>query len=87
MSLTIKELSASATLDQAAMTAVRGGDNGNAIATTVTQGLAQSVPVSIGALGPVNTNVNVTGKQTSNVDNSQLAGDSFLVALGCFFPE
>jgi len=82
MSLTIQNLSASEALDQAAMTAVRGGDNGNSISTIVDQGMIQNVPVSILAGGPVNTNVNVTGKQTSNVYNSQVAGDAFLALFG-----
>ena len=86
MSLTIKELSASVALDQAAMTAIHGGDNGNAISTVVDQGMIQNVPVAILAGGPVNTNVNVTGKQTSNVYNDQYAGDSFFVGLP-FFPS
>jgi hypothetical protein len=69
MNLTIKDLSASAELDQAAMTAIHGGDNGSSATNVIGQVMNLSVPVAVGATGPANTNVHL---------NDQLAGDSYL---------
>jgi hypothetical protein len=78
MNLTIKDLSASAELDQAAMTAVRGGDNGSSATNFIGQALNLSVPVAVGANGPANTNVHVSGTQNATILNDQFAGDSYL---------
>ena len=65
-------------LDTSAMTAVRGGDNGNSANNTIGQVLNLSVPVAVGAAGPANTNVHVDGTQDATIWNYQDAGDSFL---------
>jgi hypothetical protein len=64
-------------LDTEAMTAVRGGDNGNSANNTIGQVLNLSVPVAVGAGGPSNTNVHVDGTQYATIWNDQDAGDSF----------
>ena len=65
-------------LDTKAMTAVRGGDNGNSASNTIGQALYLSVPVAVDAGGPSNTNVHVNGTQNATIWNDQYAGDSFL---------
>jgi hypothetical protein len=65
-------------LDTKAMTAVRGGDNGNSATNTVGQEMKLSVPVDVLAYGPANTNVRVNGTQNASIWNDQYAGDSFL---------
>ncbi len=72
----IKDLSKE--LDTQAMTSVRGGDNGNSATNTIGQELNLSVPVAVGAGGPSNTSVHVTGTQNASIWNDQYAGDSFL---------
>jgi len=71
-------------LDDRAMSAVHGGDNGNSIATTVLQAMQIQAPVSIvnGAGSASNNFINVNGSQSSNVSNSQTAGDEFAAFLG-----
>jgi len=64
-------------LDTKTMSAVRGGDNGNAATNTIGQVLNLSVPVAVGAGGPSNTNVHVDGSQYATIWNDQDAGDSF----------
>ena len=64
-------------LDAKSMTAVIGGDNGNAATNTIGQVLNQSVPSAIGVGGPANTNVHVNGTQNATIWNYQDAGDSF----------
>jgi hypothetical protein len=64
-------------LDTKAMTAVRGGDNGNSATNTIGQALNLYVPVAVGAGGPSNTNVDVSGTQYATIWNDQDAGDSF----------
>jgi hypothetical protein len=66
-------------LDTETMTAVRGGDNGNAATNRIGQALNLSVPVAVGAYGPANTNVHVYGTQDATIYNDQDAGDSFRV--------
>jgi hypothetical protein len=65
-------------LDTQAMTAVRGGDNGNSATNTIGQEMKLYVPVGVGAGGPANTNVHVNGTQNGSIWNDQYAGDSFL---------
>jgi len=81
MTLTIKDLSASSELDQAAMTAVRGGDNGSSATNVIGQGMNLTVPVGVLANGPANTSICVNGTQNASVYNDQYAGDSFLALL------
>ena len=78
----IKDLSKE--LDTEAMTAVRGGDNGNSAASTVLQelGIAAPVGVSYGAGSAGNTFVHVDGSQSGSVSNDQNAGDKFEAFLG-----
>jgi hypothetical protein len=66
-------------LDTMAMSAVRGGDNGNSATNTIGQALNLSVPVAVGAGGPSNTNVHVDGTQYATIWNDQDAGDSFKI--------
>jgi hypothetical protein len=75
----IKDLSKE--LDTKALSAVHGGNNGNAATNTIGQALNMSVPVVVGATGPANTNVSVDGTQNAYIDNFQFAGDSFLAFL------
>jgi len=65
-------------LDTAAMTAVRGGDNGNAATNTIGQVLNLSAPVAVLSNGPTNTDVHVNGTQNATIWNDQFAGDYFL---------
>ena len=68
-------------LDTQAMTAVRGGDNGNSATNAIGQAMNLSVPVSVLANGPSNTSVHVKGTQNASIWNDQDAGDSFLALL------
>jgi len=78
MNLTIKDLSASTELDHAAMTAVRGGDNGSSATNAIGQAMNLTVPVGVLANGPANTSIHVNGTQNATICNQQFAGDSFL---------
>ena len=69
-------------LDTKAMTAVRGGDNGNSATNTIGQAQNLYVPVGVLSYGPSNTNVHVNGTQNASIWNYQDAGDSFRA----FFP-
>jgi hypothetical protein len=79
----IKDLSKE--LDTKAMSAVRGGDNGNSATNTIGQVQNLSVPVSVLGYGPTNSSVHVNGTQNASIWNSQYAGDSF-AALFPVFP-
>ncbi len=68
-------------LDKKAMAEVRGGDNGNSANNTIGQVLNIAAPVAVGAGGPSNTSVDVTGTQDAAIFNDQDAGDSFKVAF------
>ena len=72
----IKDLSKN--LDTKAMSAVRGGDNGNSATNAIGQVMNLSVPVGVVSYGPSNTNVHVNGTQNASIWNSQFAGDSYL---------
>ena len=70
-------------LDSKAMTAVHGGDNGNAGVNTVFQQLGMNVPIGI-VTGPgaaVNNFIDVDGSQNASIDNQQDSGDKFLAFL------
>jgi len=71
----IKDLSLE--LDTKALSAVHGGNNSNAANNTIAQLQNLSVPVVVGATGPANTNVTVTGTQNASIWNYQEAGDLF----------
>jgi len=68
-------------LDTKALSAVHGGNNGNAANNTIGQQLGIVAPVVVGVAGPANTNIDVTGTQNAYIDNFQFAGDSFLALL------
>ena len=73
-------------LDTKTMSAVRGGDNGNAATNTIGQVLNLSAPVAVGAAGPANTNVHVDGTQDATIFSDQDGGDAFKVGFP-FSPE
>jgi len=66
-------------LDAKALAAVHGGNNGNAADNTIGQVMNLSVPIAVGAMGPANTNISVTGTQNATIYNDQRAGDLFAV--------
>jgi len=66
-------------LDAKALSAVQGGNNGSAADNTIGQVMNLSVPVVVGAAGPANTNVSVTGTQNATILNDQRAGDLFAI--------
>jgi hypothetical protein len=85
MTLTIKDLSTSTELGQAAMTAVRGGAQGNSAVSTI--GQVQNVNVPVAAMsGPgssLNNTVHVNADQHGSIHTYQNNGDrfSFLAAF------
>lgn len=79
----IKDLSKE--LDAEGLSAVRGGNNGNAATNAIGQQLGIVAPVAVLAGGPANTNVDVTGTQHADIYNVQHAGDAF--ALLPLFPR
>ena len=81
MNLTLKDLSASSELDQAAMTAVRGGDNGASATNAIGQVMNLAVPVGVLACGPANTDIHVNGTQNASICNNQFAGDTLVAGL------
>jgi hypothetical protein len=71
-------------LDTKAMTAVRGGDNGDSAASSILQAMGISAPVSVG-YGPGsagNTFVHVDGTQSGDITTHQTSGDKFAAFLG-----
>jgi hypothetical protein len=71
-------------LDIEAMSAVRGGDNGNSAASNILQAMGINAPVAV-AYGPGsagNTFVHVDGSQDADISNHQTAGDKFAAFLG-----
>ena len=86
MNLTIKDLPASTELDHAAMSAVRGGDNGAAATNAIGQVMNLVVPVGVATNGPANTDIHVNGTQNASICNQQFAGDSFLALFPCGVP-
>jgi hypothetical protein len=87
MNLTIKDLSASTELDQAAMTAVHGGDFGQAVVPTLIQGLEQNNinMVGAGAGSAINNTNDVTGTLSATQHVNQNIGDVLKVKFG--FPR
>jgi hypothetical protein len=84
MNLTIKDLSASADLDQAAKAAVRGGNNGTANVDTLLQQMGISAPIGIlnGPGSASNNFIDVSGSQDATQETNQHAGDMFFALLG-----
>jgi hypothetical protein len=71
-------------LDTEAMTAVRGGDNGDSAASSILQAMGINAPVAVG-YGPGsagNTFVHVDGSQSADISNHQTSGDKFAAFLG-----
>jgi hypothetical protein len=71
-------------LDTEAMTAVRGGDNGNSAASSILQAMGINAPVAVGygAGSAGNTFIHVNGSQDADISNHQTAGDKFAAFLG-----
>ena len=71
-------------LDTEAMTAMRGGDNGNSAASSILQAMGINAPVAVGygAGSAGNTFVHVDGSQDADISNHQTAGDKFAAFLG-----
>ena len=71
-------------LDTQALTAVRGGDNGNAATSNILQAMGIEAPVMVGygAGSAGNTFVHVNGSQTAGISNDQTAGDKVAAFLG-----
>ena len=71
-------------LDTEAMTAVRGGDNGNSAASSILQAMGINAPVAVGygAGSAGNTFIHVDGSQDADISNHQTAGDKFAAFLG-----
>jgi hypothetical protein len=71
-------------LDTQAMTAVRGGDNGNSSVSNILQGLGIDAPVAAvyGAGSAGNTFVHVSGSQNGDASTEQTSGDKFSAFLG-----
>lgn len=82
--LTIKDLANSTELDHAAMTAVRGGNQGNADVGNILQAQQVWVPV-VATSGPgsaQNVFVDVDANQSASQSTRQNNGDKFALALG-----
>jgi len=73
-------------LDSKTMSAVHGGDNGASATNVIDQKMGLSVPVTVGGVGPANTNVTVNGTQNASIWNGQFAGDTFALLPVCFSP-
>ena len=86
MNLTIKDLSTSTELDQAAMSAVRGGDYGNANVSNIGQLFSVQTPVLLGAGADsaVNNTVDITATQHGSIRTDQHAGDAFSFMAGLY---
>jgi hypothetical protein len=71
-------------LDTKAMTAVRGGDNGNAAVSNILQAMLINAPVAVGygAGSAGNTFVHVDGDQSADITTHQTSGDKFAAFLG-----
>ena len=79
MSLNIKDLAAHTELDAGAMSAVRGGDYGNANVSTIGQLFSVETPVMVaaGAGSALNNDVDVYASQRGSIHTDQRAGDAF----------
>jgi len=71
-------------LDTKAMSAVRGGDNGNSSVSSLLQAMGIDSPIAVGygAGSAGNTFINVTGSQSGSNSTEQTAGDKFAAFLG-----
>jgi hypothetical protein len=71
-------------LDTKAMSAVRGGDNGDASTSSILQAMGISAPVLVGygAGSAGNTFVNVNGSQDGSESTHQTSGDKYAAFLG-----
>ena len=71
-------------LDAQAMTAVRGGDNGNSAVSTTLQALGIDAPIAIGygAGSAGNTFIHIDPSQSASTSTEQTSGDKFAAFLG-----
>jgi len=71
-------------LDTQAMTAVRGGDNGDSSASSILQAMGINAPVAVGygAGSAGNTFIHVDGTQNGDISTHQTSGDKFAAFLG-----
>jgi len=71
-------------LDACAMTAVRGGDNGNSAVSTTLQALGIDAPIAIGygAGSAGNTFIHIDPSQNASTSTEQTSGDKFAAFLG-----
>ena len=71
-------------LDGTAMTAVRGGDNGNSSVSDMLQAMGINTPVTVGygAGSAGNTFVHVDPSQDASTSTEQTSGDKFGAFLG-----
>jgi hypothetical protein len=71
-------------LDARAMTAVRGGDNGNSAVSTTLQALGIDAPIAIGygAGSAGNTFIHIDPSQNASTSTEQTSGDKFAAFLG-----
>jgi hypothetical protein len=71
-------------LDARAMTAVRGGDNGNSAVSTTLQALGIDAPIAVGygAGSAGNTFIHIDPSQSASTSTEQTSGDKFAAFLG-----
>ena len=71
-------------LDAQAMTAVRGGDNGNSAVSTTLQALGIDAPIAVGygAGSAGNTFIHIDPSQDASTSTEQTSGDKFAAFLG-----
>ncbi|HWM67140.1 MAG TPA: hypothetical protein VNO35_11200 [Steroidobacteraceae bacterium] len=71
-------------LDAQAMTAVRGGDNGNSAVSTTLQALGIDAPIAVGygAGSAGNTFIHIDPSQSASTSTEQTSGDKFAAFLG-----
>jgi hypothetical protein len=71
-------------LDTKAMTAVRGGDNGNSSASSMLQAMGIDTPIAVGygAGSAGNTFIHIDPSQNASESTKQTSGDKFSAFLG-----
>jgi hypothetical protein len=71
-------------LDVKAMTAVRGGDNGNSSVANILQAMGINAPIAVGygAGSAGNTFIHISPSQNASVSTDQTSGDKFSAFLG-----
>jgi hypothetical protein len=71
-------------LDAKAMTAVRGGDNGDSSVASILQGIGINAPIGVGygAGSAGNTFIHIDPSQDASESAKQTSGDKFSAFLG-----